>query len=92
MSERWCKGVWLGKRWRTDEHRVALEDGEIYYTRSVLVLDDGEVWDPKYVNYCKVTPWNKRNDEGNSEEAHQVIKPYTPSEKVRVDEEKTQWT
>ena len=35
MMERWLPGIWLGKRFTTDEHVVGLENGKVVRTRSV---------------------------------------------------------
>ena len=38
MNERWIEGVWLGKRYLSDEHLVAIEDGSVCVTSSVRLL------------------------------------------------------
>ena len=45
MSERWIKGVWLGKRWGTDEHIVSDAEGRIVRARTVRPSPGGNVWD-----------------------------------------------
>ena len=35
MMERWVQGVWLGKRFTTDEHVIGLENGKVVRTRNV---------------------------------------------------------
>ena len=44
MTERWLLGTWLGKRFTTDEHVIALEDGKVVRTRSVKCKPEGDTW------------------------------------------------
>ena len=40
MTERWMPGLWLGKRFHTEEHIVMnFESGKIFRSRSVRVMD-----------------------------------------------------
>ena len=47
MMERWVQGVWLGKRFTTDEHVIPLENGKVVRTRNVQPksLEDGWKFD-----------------------------------------------
>ena len=59
MEPRWLPGVWLGKRFESDEHIIALEDGRVVRSGTVraypgvdfdqVLLDGivGKPWDPK---------------------------------------------
>ncbi len=44
MTERWVNGIWLGKKFQSDEHVVGMEDGSVCVTPSVRLLPDSESW------------------------------------------------
>ena len=48
MSERWFRGVWLGKRWGTDEHIVS-HQGSVVRARTVRPDPEGKNWDRTYL-------------------------------------------
>ena len=44
MLERWVQGVWLGKRFTTDEHVIGLENGKVVRTRNVQPKSLEDTW------------------------------------------------
>ena len=44
MMERWVPGVWLGKRFTTDEHVIGLENGKVVRTRNVRPKSVEDSW------------------------------------------------
>ena len=44
MMERWVRGVWLGKRFTTDEHVSGLENGKVVRTRNVRPKSLEDTW------------------------------------------------
>ena len=49
MEARWLPGVWLGKRWTTDEHIVALPGGTVARAREVRPMPDDQAFDSEIV-------------------------------------------
>ena len=49
MEARWIPGVWLGKRWSTDEHDVATPGGTVARAREVRPMTDDQAFDPQLV-------------------------------------------
>ena len=43
-------GIWLGKKFQSDEHMVGIEDGSVSVTSSVRLLPDSESWSVDLVN------------------------------------------
>ena len=41
MQPRWVSGIWLGKRWGSDEHIVTLPDGRVVRARNVKPSAEG---------------------------------------------------
>eukprot|EP00974_Lingulodinium_polyedra_P019265 1860480-Lingulodinium_polyedra.AAC.1 len=50
MAPRWVPGVWLGKRFTTDEHVIGLEDGKVVRTRSVRAKPEEDSWKMDEIN------------------------------------------
>ena len=44
MLERWVQGVWLGKRFTTDEHVIGLENEKVERTRNVRPKSLEDTW------------------------------------------------
>ena len=44
MKARWLTGIWLGKRWGSDEHIVSIPGGKVVRTRTVRPVPEGETW------------------------------------------------
>ena len=58
MAPRWLPGTWLGKRWNSDEHLVATEEGIIVRTRSVRTRPVEDSWCRDTVCGIKGQPWD----------------------------------
>ena len=58
MSERWIPGMWLGKRWTSDEHVVGLSGGKVVRGRDVRPFPDDEMYDAGFVEALIGTPQN----------------------------------
>ena len=76
MMEWWVLGVWLGKRFTTDEHVIGLENGEVVRTRNVRPkflqdswkFDDidkskGQSWDPNVT--LRMKSWRRKDFQGS---------------------------
>ena len=82
MEERWVPGVWLGKRYLSDEHLVAVEDGTVCVTSTVRIMPDSESWDIDFINKMKGVPWDPRGiefDNGEEQKGDLVVIPADPS-------------
>ena len=49
MRERWLEGVWIGKRWNSEEHLIACDDGRVVRARSVHVFPEEKRWDAEAI-------------------------------------------
>ena len=58
MLERWVQGVWLGKRFTTDEHVIGLENGKVVRTRSVRPKSLEDTWKWEEIDKIKDQPWD----------------------------------
>ena len=58
MAPRWLPGTWVGKRWNSDEHLVAMEDGAIVRTRGVRIRPVQDTWSVKKVGEICGKPWD----------------------------------
>ena len=58
LSERWIPGMWLGKRWTSDEHVVSLSGGKVVRGRDIRPFPDDEMYDRSFVNSLIGTPQN----------------------------------
>ena len=61
-------GVWLGKRYLSDEHLVAVEGGSVCVTSAVRIMPDSESWDIDFVNKIRGVPWDPKDTESHSSE------------------------
>jgi len=68
MTERWLHGIWLGKRFLSDEHLVGIEDGSICVSSSVRLMPESESWSVEWVNKVRGTPWCPKGSGPGSEE------------------------
>ena len=68
MTERWVPGIWLGKRFLSDEHLVGIEDGSVCVSSSVRLMPDSESWSVEWVNKIRGTPWCPKGSGPGSEE------------------------
>ena len=51
MRERWIAGLWLGKRWNTDEHIVSVASGRVVRARDVRLFPPDQAFD-KVLQEC----------------------------------------
>ena len=58
MMERWVQGVWLGKRFTTDEHMIGLENGKVVRTRNVRPKTLEDTWNFEEIDKIKGQPWD----------------------------------
>ena len=58
MMERWVQGVWLGKRFTTDEHMIGLENGKVVRTRNVRPKSLEDTWSFEEIDKIKGQPWD----------------------------------
>ena len=68
MTERWVPGIWLGKRFLSDERLVGIEDGSICVSSSVRLMPDSESWSVECVNKIRGTPWCPKGSGPGSED------------------------
>ena len=59
MAPRWQAGIWLGKRFSSEEHLVGTADGSVGRSCAVKVHPDG-AWDRElsFLNKIRGSPWN----------------------------------
>ena len=57
MQDRWQKGVWLGKRFTTDEHIIGTADGSVVRSVNVKAHPE-EPWSREAFDTVKGAPWN----------------------------------
>ena len=72
MKARWCAGVWLGKKWSSDEHVVSLANGRVVRARDVRPMPDDQAFDHGLLAGIGGTPNNPSAAEGLEEEAREV--------------------
>ena len=58
MLERWVQGVWLGKRFTTDEHVIGHENGKVVRTRNVRPKSLEDAWNMEEIDKIKGQPWD----------------------------------
>ena len=57
MTWRWLEGVYLGTRFQSNEHIVALEDGRVVKARSVQALPEERRWNSERALGVQGKPW-----------------------------------
>ena len=57
LAERWLEGIWLGKRWATDEHIVSMPGGRVVRARAILEYPEEGRWDAEAVMGITGAPW-----------------------------------
>ena len=106
MTQRWMPGVWLGKRFTTDEHVIGMDNGKVVRTRSVRARPEVESWKMEELHKVKGQPWDPSvtmTYAKLSEEKFPVMQDPTPTEEelipkprsqkiTRADLEKAGWT
>ena len=58
MKERWGSGVWLGKKWASDEHLVSMGNGKIVRARDVRPMPEDQAFDREMLLGVRGTPSN----------------------------------
>ena len=58
MKERWISGVWLGKKWSSDEHIISVDSGKIVRVRNARPEVDAKLYDPLRLLGVRGTPSN----------------------------------
>ena len=58
MKERWISGVWLGKKWSSDEHIISVDSGKIVRVRDARPEVDAKLFDPLRLLGVRGTPSN----------------------------------
>ena len=56
MQERWVTGVWLGKRWSSDEHIISLPNGKVVRARDARPEPDERAFDLNMFDAIRGTP------------------------------------
>ena len=55
MKERWIPGLWLGKRWTTDEHIVSVASGRVVRARDVRLFPEDQLFDLSLIHISEPT-------------------------------------
>ena len=88
MLERWVQGVWLGKRFTTDEHVIGLENGNVLRTRNVRPKSLEDTWNMEEIDKIKGQPWDPSVSltyEKLAQDRYLKIRDSTPAEEEFVD-------
>jgi hypothetical protein len=72
MKERWIPGLWLGKRWTTDEHVVPVASGRVVRARDVRLYSADRAHDVEYAKNVVGTPSNPSAVESEETVWHDV--------------------
>ena len=86
MAERWKTGIWLGKRRKTDEHWVGLDDGTVDSTRTIRLVKPSERWSAERIFGLKGCPWNRKDGSKVEEEEAPKVIPYTREDFEEMEE------
>ena len=57
MTPRWLEGIWLGKRFSSEEHVVSMPDGKVVRTRAVQSVAEELQWNKDMVLAVSGLPW-----------------------------------
>ena len=57
MATRWLPGIWLGKRFSSEEHIVAMDGGKVVRARAVRSLPEASMWCKDEVMGVIGVPW-----------------------------------
>jgi hypothetical protein len=72
VTERWFEGIWLGKRFHTEEHIVAdLKSGKVMRTRSIKQLPVETTWED--INMISGKPWAPRGGNAYRNESPKAV-------------------
>ena len=75
MKERWGRGIWIGKRWTSDEHLVCLPSGRVVRARDVRAVPEDESYDKGLFLGVRGTPSNPSAVEGDAGVLREVPRP-----------------
>ena len=84
MQARWMTGIWLGKRFASEEHIIGAGDGTIIRCGAVKPHPDGTLC-PDLFNAIRGSPWNptaKEDQDGEPPAEHQGELPKMPIQRV----------
>eukprot|EP00969_Alexandrium_andersonii_P024147 1053617-Alexandrium_andersonii.AAC.1 len=73
LSPRWGSGVWLGRRWGTAAHIVAVSPHEVREVRAVARPPVGERWSRGALQELAAAPWMRRREPVSAGVAPRVI-------------------
>jgi len=57
MAPRWLPGIWLGKRFESEEHIIGMESGKVVRARAVRSLPEGSMWSKEALLRVAGVPW-----------------------------------
>jgi len=57
LSARWVSGIWLGKRFASEEHIVSMPDGKVVRARAVQAYPQEAMWSQESVMAVVGVPW-----------------------------------
>ena len=77
LDARWAEGIWLGRRWGTISHRVAIGN-EVIEVRAVQRRPLPERWSKEALEQIRAVPW--RNPAPPIAEAPMVVLPPLPAD------------
>ena len=62
LEPRWREGVWLGKRWESDEHLISTPEG-VMKCRAIAQVPQNKRWSNEAVNSVRGVPWAWKGEE-----------------------------
>jgi len=85
MAPRWIPGVWLGKRFSSEEHVVAMGGGRVVRARAVRSLPEASMWVKEDVLGIIGVPWKPSGVlEGDGEKLPEVPRVFIEAEEPDV--------
>eukprot|EP00971_Amphidinium_carterae_P283385 5625998-Amphidinium_carterae.1 len=73
MMPRWLSGIWLGKRFASDENILATERGHVVRARGVRSISQDHLYDETLLEKVVGVPWNTDGQGEEEEEAVRVL-------------------
>ena len=58
LTRRWLDGIYLGMRWTSGEHLVAMRNGRVVKARSLQPFPLEKLWDSDRIGAIIGVPWN----------------------------------
>ena len=74
MKDRWIPGLWLGKKWSSDEHIVSVASGRVVRARDVRLFPPDRAFDLEYFKNIVGTPSNPAAVESEETVWHDIPK------------------